>query len=510
MPDPQTPAKGLTQPQVGGDNNTWGNLLNTNLALIDTALGGTLALSISGNTTLNSTQIQNTGYEFSGSLSGTATITWSSFSGFAAIQNNTTGGHSIVCGIGGATVTVQDGETVAVWSDGTNFTRLTQSAVRLIALATVNFYVATTGSDSNNGLSSGAPFLTLQHAINVALSYDAGGWDVIINIANGTYQGFLCLSPLVGANSAGIQIKGTNGSANVTIADTTTNPAAILTANDCVLTLSGLTITSTNGSDLFPSYAAHIKVGSDVVFGASHFGQIHAETGGSVEFSESTTFTGNAPAAVQAVLGGQIIFDDGSAITVTITGTPAYSIGWADIEGSGSRLYVPSGSLTFSGSATGPRFYVTDSASITTNGGTAIYFPGSTAGIEYHGGVYSPPLAPTITSAGVTGLGTGGSPGAIFTTGASNQGGIIQLTTGSSGTGVSGSVPLVFSVHQGINSVICTAFLIPGGSSWAATATTQISSSSTGGVTLNWFTNGGALATGSTYYIGYSCPGGGS
>jgi hypothetical protein len=124
MPDPTTPAKGLTQPTVGGDNNTWGGLLNTDLALIDSAFGGTLAKSISGNTTLSSTEAQNTGYEFTGTLSGTATITWPSFSGMAAIQNGTAGGFSITCGISGASVTVLCGETVAIWSDGTNFARL--------------------------------------------------------------------------------------------------------------------------------------------------------------------------------------------------------------------------------------------------------------------------------------------------------------------------------------------------------------------------------------------------
>jgi hypothetical protein len=36
-----TPAKGLTQPVEGGDNNTWGSLLNTDLSLIDSALGAT-------------------------------------------------------------------------------------------------------------------------------------------------------------------------------------------------------------------------------------------------------------------------------------------------------------------------------------------------------------------------------------------------------------------------------------------------------------------------------------
>lgn len=124
MPDPTTPAKGLTQPTVGGDSNIWGGLLNTDLSLIDTALGGTLALSISGNTTLTSTQIQNTGYVFTGTLSAAATITWPSFSGFAFINNNTSGGFSITCGIsGGNTVILHIGEIAAIWSDGTNFTR---------------------------------------------------------------------------------------------------------------------------------------------------------------------------------------------------------------------------------------------------------------------------------------------------------------------------------------------------------------------------------------------------
>src|ERR1700733_7373894 len=103
MPDPTTPAKNLTQPTVGGDDNTWGGLLNTDLALIDSALGGTLALSISGNTTLTTTQAQNTGYEFTGTLAANATVTWPSFFGFAMIENITTGGFSISCGISGGT-----------------------------------------------------------------------------------------------------------------------------------------------------------------------------------------------------------------------------------------------------------------------------------------------------------------------------------------------------------------------------------------------------------------------
>jgi hypothetical protein len=126
LSDTTTPAKGLTEPQVGVNTN-WANLLNADLALIDTALGGTLSVSISGSTTLNSTQVENTGYKFSGTLSTAATITWPAFSGFAMIENNTTGGFSISCGISGGTfTTLFNGESVSIWSDGTNFTKTTE------------------------------------------------------------------------------------------------------------------------------------------------------------------------------------------------------------------------------------------------------------------------------------------------------------------------------------------------------------------------------------------------
>src|SRR5271165_4269259 len=51
-----------------------------------------------------------------------------------------------------------------------------------------NYYVAATGSDSNNGTSSGTPWKTLQHANN---SLPAGGAAAgsCINVAPGTYSG---------------------------------------------------------------------------------------------------------------------------------------------------------------------------------------------------------------------------------------------------------------------------------------------------------------------------------
>ena len=116
-----TTYKSFGKPIDGSDNNTWGTELNSLFDLVDKAFGGTLSKSISTNTTLNSTEAQNTGFVFTGSLSGNATITWPTFYGFAAITNNTTGGFSLTCQISGTTVSIVNGETGFIWSDGTNF-----------------------------------------------------------------------------------------------------------------------------------------------------------------------------------------------------------------------------------------------------------------------------------------------------------------------------------------------------------------------------------------------------
>jgi hypothetical protein len=112
MPDPTTPAKGLT-PQVGGDNNTWEVSSIRTLSPIDSALGGTVTISISGTTTsVTSTQAQNTGFVFTGSLTALNVITWpAGFYGPVFITNGTSGNQLIQAGISGGTyATILNGE----------------------------------------------------------------------------------------------------------------------------------------------------------------------------------------------------------------------------------------------------------------------------------------------------------------------------------------------------------------------------------------------------------------
>jgi hypothetical protein len=75
-----------------------------------------------------------------------------------------------------------------------------------------------------------------------------------------------------------------------------------------------------------------------------------------------------------------------AGITVTVSGTPA----WTNAFVLATTLsYVVFFSVTFSGSATGQRYQVDNNSLISTGGGGASYFPGSTAGSTASGGIYS-------------------------------------------------------------------------------------------------------------------------
>lgn len=93
-------------------------------------------------------------------------------------------------------VRAQEGTTARAWSvgDGVDL-RLTagqmaalQINARTLLLQDTTFYVdVNSGSNANDGLTSGTAWQTIQHAINTLLSsYDGGGNTATIQLANGT------------------------------------------------------------------------------------------------------------------------------------------------------------------------------------------------------------------------------------------------------------------------------------------------------------------------------------
>ena len=89
---------------------------------------------------------------------------------------------------------------------------------------------------------------------------------------------------------------------------------------------------------------------------------------------------GNSASALSAQVGGSVSVQ--TSCTVTLVGTPAFSVGTIYAGAVGS-VYLVGG---FSGTATGPAYYGYQSGAFLTGGKT---IPGSTAGVLASGATFS-------------------------------------------------------------------------------------------------------------------------
>ena len=186
------------------------------------------------------------------------------------------------------------------------------------------YYVATTGSNSNDGLSAGAPFLTIQKAVDVvAANLDLNGFTVTIQLADGTYTASVALRNVVGFRAAGdLTIQGNNSTpANVVVSVTGAGCFSaiglytIWIVKDLKVTCSGA---GTNG--LF-SLASYIQF-SNLDFGTCGQAHINAQIGAIIEAIEDYAISGATPLGhFTCVSGGRIQCINR---TVTITGTMSF------------------------------------------------------------------------------------------------------------------------------------------------------------------------------------------
>lgn len=117
-----TANKQLNKPAYNSTSPTWDIPLNANADILDAALGSTASIALTNaNVTLTSTQAQNMRIALTGAISANITITFPAEGGQWIISNNTTGSYSIIAASagGGASVTIQQGYSVSVFSEGT-------------------------------------------------------------------------------------------------------------------------------------------------------------------------------------------------------------------------------------------------------------------------------------------------------------------------------------------------------------------------------------------------------
>ncbi len=247
--------------------------------------------------------------------------------------------------------------------------------------AGLNLYVSATGSDSNSGTTVGSPFLTLQHAANVAqYNYVAQGNPIIVNVANGTYSaGATVTGPLPG--NGVLQFVGN-------VATPTSVGVNLSAAGFCFLASFGARV-YVSGFQLAASFGAGANQGNcmgateggiitfdHVNFGPAQTAHIEVSTGGAVVTAGGPyTISGNATYHVAVAPTGYV---DNSGSQVTLTGTPNFSgaFGFSQFAG-----HFRSVSAVYSGGATGTRFIVQTAGAINTNAAGANYLPGNAVGV---------------------------------------------------------------------------------------------------------------------------------
>jgi len=286
-------------------------------------------------------------------------------------------------------------------------THISDAVTRELLTANRTYYVRTDGSDSNTGLvdSAGGAFLTIQKAVSVVCNIDQGPYNAKIKVADGTYNGDIVCARWGGAVGSNLDIGDYSGSGatgkpgQIDLEGNLTTPANCIidsaagTGQFACLYVLGMSV-RIKGFNLKPAvnqYCITADQGSTVYVGKCNFQgngagtlQMFADVGGVIQIIDDYSVSGSAYYHMAALHGGHFVSFQAS-ITITLTGTPAFlgAFAWAT---DGGVLFTPN--LTFSGSATGPRYYAATNGVIQTEGGGASYFPGNSAGSTATGGQY--------------------------------------------------------------------------------------------------------------------------
>jgi hypothetical protein len=252
--------------------------------------------------------------------------------------------------------------------------------------ANTNLYVSTTGNDSNNGLTVGSPFLTIQHALNVAWTFPPNpSFSITINLADGTYSAGGTTPSIPGPP---IIINGNSGTpSNVVISVSGgVNNLAVIGPN--TMTAQNLKVINSSSS------AAGFSAGQGATMNTNHTvsgavaGWVFLATNGGTMNPGTHSFSGNMGYGFAAYTNGNTNLVASAVYTLTLAMTDtafaiATSTGSITVPGTSAPTFVNPGNLT-----SGLRYNATFNGVINTQGGGANYFPGASVGTTSTGGQY--------------------------------------------------------------------------------------------------------------------------
>jgi hypothetical protein len=259
--------------------------------------------------------------------------------------------------------------------------------VREALTANRTYWVRNDGSNSNDGLTNaaGGAFATLQKAYDVIVGLDLAGFTATIQygVAGQTItSGLKCSVPPVGGNVV-LNI----GGSTIDVA----TGSCVENAAPFTLTVQNGTLRATAGNALYCNQVsgATIDMGPSLTFGACAAGYHKYALGAGTAITNkglnAYSITGSAIGHNLANLGGTVIE---ASITVTLTGTPAFSFAFTITSNAGTYSGF---TITYSGAASAgsKRYDAALNGVIQTYGGGASYFPGGVGGTNTTGGEYA-------------------------------------------------------------------------------------------------------------------------
>lgn len=296
-------------------------------------------------------------------------------------------------------VYVCPGQTATFYSDGANYWQLGGKMSPCVLAADTTISMATTGSNTNDGLTASTPLLDLQTAYDLLKNnFNAAGFATTLKLADGTYSGSITLSGLIPGQGMGttnrnnytdvssvLVVGNTTTPANVVLTSAVTQVATLNVVAGARIGLTGVRIGNTGaatGYGMIALGSGYIGLASvDFASAGSGAGiQVAAFMGGFIQMYPPYSISGGAGCHIIAGQQGTVqwLALNQTPKVITLTGTPAFASGFACAQGTG--YFSVDVANTFSGTATGPRFAINTSGVINTAGAGAAYFPGNAAG----------------------------------------------------------------------------------------------------------------------------------
>ncbi len=327
-------------------------------------------------------------------LGGTAyfTLTLNAASGYDAnfairVVNEDTGRAKRISPNGLTSFLLYPGQDCMVFAQNNAWKATNPGRWRLTGSVTV-YVDGTNGNANNDGLASGSgnALATLQQAANMVRdSVDLNGQAVTISVADGTYTaGVSMTSGWTGAGT--VTFTGNTGTPSNCVISVTSGNCFQFT-NNVLATLGGgfKLQTTTSGSAVRSETGAVVTISGAMEYGACATNQLHSINGGRIIVAANYTISGGC--SVHAAGAGPASLVNIAGLTITLTGTPAWGVAFA--QGFNLGNVIASSTCTFSGSATGARYTATLNGVVRVDGAASTYFPGNSAGSTASGGQYA-------------------------------------------------------------------------------------------------------------------------